>query len=61
MIRKKMYKQIQTFKRQGYTREEIVSELGIDPKTVTKYSRMNEKEFKFYRREHMFRDKVLEE
>ena len=34
MIRKKMYKKIQSFKRQGYSRNEISAELGIDPKTT---------------------------
>lgn len=61
MIKKKMYKQIQDLKRKGYTRKEIVSQLEIDPKTVTKYSRMSGKEFKSYRRLHQFRDKVLDE
>ncbi len=61
MIKKKMYKQIQDLKRKGYTRKEIVSQLEIDPKTVTKYRRMSEKEFKFYRKHHQFRDKVLDE
>jgi transposase len=61
MIKKKMYKQIQDLKRKGYARKEIVSELEIDPKTVTKYSRMSEKEFESYRKHHQFRDKVLDE
>jgi hypothetical protein len=59
MIKKKMYKRIKAYKRQGYTRKEIVSEMEIDPKTVTKYCRMDEKEFQSYRSEIMFRDKVL--
>ena len=59
MIKKKMYKRIKAYKRQGYTRKEIVSEMEIDPKTVTKYCRMDEKEFQSYRSEKMFRDKVL--
>jgi len=61
MIKKKMYKQIQDLRRKGYTRKEIVSQLEIDPKTVTKYSRMVEKEFKSYRKYHQFRDKVLDD
>lgn len=56
-----MFKQIQDLKRKGYTRKEIVSQLEIDPKTVTKYSRMSMKEFKCYRKHHQFRDKVLTE
>ena len=61
MIKKKMYKQIQDLKRKGYTRKNIVSQLEIDPKTVSKYSGMGEKEFKSYRKHHQFRDKVLDE
>ena len=60
MKKEKMYKQIQTFKRQGYSSHEITSRLEIDPKTTAKYYAMDEREFKSYRREHMFRDKVLE-
>ena len=55
-----MHEKIQTFKRKGYSRSEIASELEVDPKTAARYYRMDEKDFKAYRREHMFRDKVLE-
>jgi len=34
MIREKMYEKIQFFKRLGYSRSEITSELDIDPKTA---------------------------
>ncbi len=56
-----MYKQIQTFKRQGYSKGKIAATLGMDPKTVAKYYRMDERDFRSYRQQHMFRDKVLEE
>ena len=61
MIREKMYEKVQLFKRLGYSRSKISSDLEIDPKTAAKYYAMDEREFKTYRREHMFRDKVLEE
>ncbi len=61
MIREKMYKQIQAFRRQGYSKKEIAAVLGIDSKTAARYYRMDEREFRSYRQEHMFRDKVLEE
>jgi hypothetical protein len=61
MIREKMYRKIQYRKRQGYSKKEIASVLGKDPKTVAKFYRMDERGFRSYRREHMFRDKVLEE
>jgi len=61
MKKKKMYKQIQTFKRQGYSRNKIASELDINPRTAAKYYRMDEADFRSYRREHLFRDKVFEE
>lgn len=61
MIKKKMYKQIQIFKRQGYSRNEIASELGINPRTAARYYRMNEEDFRSYRRKHLFRDKAFEE
>jgi len=61
MIRKEMYEKVQLFKRLGYSRSEITSELEMDPKTAAKYYAMDGREFKTYQREHMFRDKVLEE
>jgi len=61
MIREKMYEKVQLFKRQGYSISEISSDMEIDPKTAAKYYAMDGREFKAYRREHMFRDKVLEE
>lgn len=61
MIRKKMYRKIQNYKRQGYSKTEIITVLGKDPKTVAKYYCMDEMGFKTYRQEHMFRDKVMEE
>jgi len=61
MIRKKMYKQIQTFKGRGYSKGKISAVLGLDPKTVAKYYHMDERDFRYYRQQHMFRDKVLEE
>ncbi|GAG94166.1 unnamed protein product, partial [marine sediment metagenome] len=60
MIREKMYRKIQNFKRQGYSKTEIITRLGKDPKTVAKYYALDERGFRSYRREHMFRDKSLE-
>lgn len=61
MIKEKMYEKVQLFKRQGYSISEITSVLEIDPKTAAKYYVMNGRQFKAYRKEHMFRDRVLEE
>ncbi len=55
-----MYRKIQNYKRQGYSKTEIITLLGKDPKTVAKYYALDEKDFKVYRQHHMFRDKVLE-
>ena len=60
MIREKMYKQVQAFKRQGHSKKEIAAALGMDPKTVAKYYSMEERDFRSYRQQHMFRDKRLE-
>jgi transposase len=61
MIREKMYKQVQAFKRQGHSKKAIAAALGMDPKTVAKYYSMEERDFRSYRQQHMFRDKALEE
>jgi len=56
-----MYEKVQLFKRLGYSRSEISSDLEIGPKTAAKYYAMDGREFKTYQREHMFRDKAFEE
>jgi len=61
MIQEKMYNQIKDFKRKGYSKKEIADVLGMDPKTVAKYYRMDERGFRSFRQQHMFRDKMLEE
>jgi len=61
MIREKIYGKVRLFKRLGYSKSEISSELQIDPKTIAKYYAMDRKEFKAYQREHMFRDRLFEE
>jgi len=61
MIKEKMYEKVQLFKRQGYSISEISSDMEIDPKTAAKYYVMDGRQFKAYRKKHMFRDKVFEE
>jgi len=61
MIREKMYEKVQLFKRQGYSKSEITSDMEIDPKTAAKHYAMDGREFKTCRKEHLFRDRVFEE
>jgi len=56
-----MYKQIQTFKRQGYTSNKIATELEINPRTAAKYYKMDEEDFRVYRTDHLFRDRSFTE
>ena len=56
-----MYKQVQACKRKGHSKREIAGALGMDAKTVAKYFHMDERDFRSYRQQHMFRDKFLEE
>jgi len=61
MKKRKMYKQIQTFKRQGCSSNKIATELEINPRTAAKYYQMDEEDFRVYRREHLFRDRSFTE
>ena len=54
MKTRKMYKQIQTFKRQGYSRNKIATELEINPRTAAKHYKMDEDDFREYRADHFF-------
>jgi len=56
-----MYKEIQSFKRQGYSSNKIAMELEINPRTAAKYYRMDEEDFRAYRIEQQFRDRVFGE
>jgi hypothetical protein len=60
MIDATMYKDVQAFKRQGYSKGEIGRVLRLDPKTVAKYFGMREEDFKAYRQGHLFREKVFD-
>lgn len=60
MINKAMFKQVQAFRRQGYSKAAIVRALELDPRTVAKYYAMEEEEFRLYRQEHLFREKAFD-
>ena len=42
MVNKTMYQKIQELKKKGKTRREIITDLGLDKKTVKKYYNMEE-------------------
>lgn len=42
MVNTKMYKQIQTLKRKGYSKTEISSELNLNSRTTVKYFHITE-------------------
>lgn len=60
MIDTTMYKDVQAFKRQGYSKGEIGRVLRLDSKTVAKYFGMRKEDFKAYRQGHQFREKVFD-
>ena len=61
MIEKTMFKQVQAFRRQGYSKAAIVRAVELDPRTVAKYFSMEEEDYRAYRREHLFRDKAFDD
>jgi len=60
MINKAMFREVQTFKRQGYSKGAIVKALEFDPRTVAKYFAMEEEGYRAYRKQHLFRDKAFD-
>jgi len=60
MINKAMFKQIQTYRRQGYSKGAIARALKINPRTVAKYFAMEEENYRSYRQGHLFRDKAFD-
>jgi hypothetical protein len=61
MINKAMFKQVQAFRRQGYSRGSIVKALELDPRTVAKFFAMGEEDYRAYRQDHLFRDKAFDD
>ena len=61
MINKKMFKEIQTFKRQGMSKSAIVKTLDLDPRTVARYFAMREEKYRIWRQSHQFRDKAFDD
>jgi len=60
MINKAMFRQVQAFRRQGYSKASIVKALDLDPKTVAKYFAMEEEAWRAYRQDQLYRDKVFD-
>jgi hypothetical protein len=60
MINRAMFRQVQAYRRQGYSRASIVKALGLDDKTVAKYFVMAEEDYRAYRQDHLFRDKAFD-
>jgi len=61
MKKRKMYKKIQTFKRQGYSSNKIAEDMEINPRTATKYYKMDEEDFREYQADHLFRERAFSE
>jgi len=61
MINKAMFKQVQAFRRQGFSQGAIGRALEIDPRTVAKYFAMGEEDYRAYRQDHLFRDKAFDD
>lgn len=61
MINKAMFKEVQAFRRRGFSKGAIGRALELDPRTVAKYFAMGEEDFRAYRQEHLYRDKVFDD
>ena len=60
MVKKEMYYKIKALKNKGYTTSEIISELELNRRTVTKYLKMSEEDFLAYRRKLLCKGKVFD-
>jgi hypothetical protein len=60
MINKALFRQVQAFRRKGYSKASIVKALEFDPKTVAKYFAMEEEGYRAYRQDQLYRDKVFD-
>jgi len=61
MVTETMYRIIQQYKRHGYSKSAITTQLGLDPKTVARYYAMDEAAYRSYRSAHQYRDKVFDD
>ena len=60
MVKRKMYKKVQTMKKQGKLPTHIATELGIDRRTASKYFYMPEAEYLEYEKSKLEREKILD-
>lgn len=61
MIKKAMYQQIKTLKKQGINMNEMSKRLGLDFRTVRRYYKMSESEYRTYRNNLQQRTKLFED
>jgi hypothetical protein len=57
MVKQSMYYEIKKLQKQGYGKNRIMGELGIDKKTVRKYWSMCEEEYRKYQGDKRYREK----
>jgi transposase len=57
MVKKQMYHEIKKLQKLGYGKNRITRELGIDKRTVIKYWKMDEEEYRKYLEKSRYRDK----
>jgi transposase len=57
MVKQRMYYEIKKLQKQGYGKNRIMRELGIDKKSVRKYWSMDEEEYRHYQEKMRYREK----
>lgn len=57
MVKKQMYHEIKKLQKLGYGKNKITRELGIDKRTVIKYWKMDEEDYRKYLEKSKYRDK----
>ena len=60
MVNKIMYRKVQNLKRRGFSKADIIREIGLNKRTVGKYYEMSEKQYLKYVEKVRYRLKTYE-
>jgi transposase len=60
MVRKEMYRKILQLKQKGLSKTKIADALGLNYRTVTKYLKMSEQDFRVYQKHQLYKGKLFD-
>ena len=60
MVKKEMYRKIKRLKQKGLSKSKIADDLNLNYRTVTKYLKMSEQDFREYQKHQLYKEKIFD-